>query len=229
MPPFWKTPLPIPAAHAARGLVGRLERLAAATALFDPVLQQECHARLDRITEELDSLVRQELRFSHTETWRSVYERVLDACQTKRYLSVALVRTDDYWADAPGRASLAFNFELARRGFYVHRRFLVDDYYWPPGASRPSGELTSVAREHAAGGIDVSLVRLSALDAEPDLARDFGVYGERAAGYQTLDDQGRTAQYVLRFGARAVEEGVHRWRQLDLYARSLDEVLDRLA
>jgi hypothetical protein len=70
-------------------------------------------------------------------------------------------------------------------------------------------------------------VRKSQLETEPKLICDFGIYGERAVGYQNVDEQGRTTRYVLRFAREAVEAAEVLWRQLDLYAISWDEMLDR--
>ena len=73
----------------------------------------------------------------------------------------------------------------------------------------------------------MSLIRKSQLESEPGLICDLGIYGERAVGYQSLDDLGRTTRYLVRFGKQAVATAEELWRQLDLYAISLDSILDR--
>ena len=192
-------------------------------------VERQARIRLERMGDQLDEILRQELSFTQTETWRTVYEAILSACQSRRYLSVALIEHEDYWQDQPGLASLEFNYDLVQFGWYVHRRFILDDYFWPPKAVHPATEVLGPIQQQATHGIDVSLVRKSQLESEPQLICDLGIYGERAAGFQSLDGQGRTTRYVLRFGKQAVESAEELWRQLDLYAVSLESILDRPA
>ncbi|MBX3438998.1 MAG: hypothetical protein KF861_16020 [Planctomycetaceae bacterium] len=193
----------------------------------DAVFEKQARLRLERMSEQLDELLRQELTFTQTETWRTVYEAILSGCQVRRYLSVALIEHEDYWRDQPGLASLEFNYDLVQFGWHVHRRFILDDYFWPPRAAHPATEVLGPIQEQATRGIDISLLRKSQLESEPHLNCDFGIYGERAAGYQNVDDQGRTTRYLVRFGKSAVDAAEELWRQLDLYAVSLDFVLDQ--
>ncbi len=224
---FRPKPLPETADAAARVLVEQLNRLAKEIGRQDSVFQRQAYFRLEQVSQQLEELLRQELSFKQTETWRTVYEAVLSTCQTKRYLSVALIETEDYWQDQPGLASLQFNYDLVQHGFHVHRRFIIDDYFWPSRAVRPATEVFVAIQQQAIQGIEVSLIRKSELESEAGLVCDLGIYGERAVGYQTLDEQGRTTAYILRFGRQAIEVAEERWRQLDLYAVSWDELLDR--
>jgi hypothetical protein len=212
---------------ASRVIAAQLDQLATHIGLQDAVFERQAYFRLQRMSQQLSELLRYELSFSQTETWRIVYEAILSACQVKRYLSVALVETEDYWRDPPGQASLEFNFDLVQHGFHVHRRFIIDDYFWPPRAVRPATEVFSAIQQQAAHGIEVSLIRKSQLETEPQLVRDLGIYGERAVGYQSLDEQGRTTAYKLCFGRQAIETAEELWRQLDLFAVSWEELLDR--
>lgn len=193
------------------------------------VFQKHARFRLERVSQQLDELLRHELSFSQTETWRTVYQAVLSQCRAKRYLSVALIEHEDYWRDQPGQSCLEFNYDLVRHGFYVHRRFIIDEFFWPPGAVHPSRETLTSIEEQQTNGIDVTLIRKSDLENEPGLVCDMGIYGESAVGYQTLDEQARTTSYLLRFGKQAIEAAEEHWRQLELYAISLDELLDRPA
>lgn len=94
--------------------------------LSSAIFRKQVILRLRDILERLRRLVEGRLIFESTETWRTVYEDVLQTCETRRYLSVALIRSDDYWRDSPGENSLEFNFALLAHGFYVHRVFLID-------------------------------------------------------------------------------------------------------
>jgi hypothetical protein len=227
--PVAAKPLPEPSEAVARHVGNQAYQLAKQIDSQDPIFQREVRLRLVRISRQVEEFSRHELSFAQTETWRTVYQSVLSSCQTKRYLSVALVEHEDYWQDPPGQASLEFNYELVHFGFYVHRRFVIDDFFWPPGAVYPDAEVFKHIQEQASRGIEVSLVRKSHLESESELICDFGIYGERAVGYQTLDEQGKTAAYLLRFGEAAVQAAEELWRQLDLYAISVDDLLDRPA
>lgn len=163
--------------------------------------------------------------FDSTETWRTVYEEVLNACKAKRYLSVAVVRSDDYWRDPPGQRSLQFNFQLVDHGFTVHRIFIIDDFFWPLAARTPSTVLFQWIQSQRIRGVDVSLVRSSALEQEPTLARDMGIYGTDAVGYQQTDGDGRTLRYEMNFQRAVIAQAEETWSQLLLYAKSFDEIV----
>ena len=143
------------------------------------VLAAETLLRLARMNDELKDLVTQRIRFEATETWRATYEDTLCHCKTKRYLSVALVRDDGYWQDTPGQKSIQLNQILVQRGFYVHRILIVEDFFWPRAARLPSTKLNNWIMSQYLNGIQIGLVRLTDLDDEPDLVRDFGDSGLR--------------------------------------------------
>ena len=77
------------------------------------------------------------------------------------------------------------------------------------------------------GGISLKLVRASALQQEPALMADIGIYGSRALGTQELDDQCRTFRFVLTFDYAKVVEAEDRWNRLSVYAESVEGFLDR--
>ena len=93
-------------AAALDRLHSQLTNLARQSGRLDPVLERQARIRLERMVDQLAEILRQELSFTQTETWRTVYEAILSGCQTKRYLSVALIEHEDYWQDQPGLASL---------------------------------------------------------------------------------------------------------------------------
>ena len=180
--------------------------------------------RLKRQHDELELLAQGKLVFDSTETWRSVYEDVLSACTIKRYLSVALVRTEDYWRGTPGERSIRFNTLLVDYGFYVHRILIVDDFLWPPGAALPSKQLYTWMLAQFSKGIQIGLVRCSELVSEIELLVDFGIYGDTAVGYQLTDELGQTVRYEMMFGAAQVQNAEDRWKRLSLYAHPLESI-----
>jgi hypothetical protein len=180
--------------------------------------------RLKRQHDELQLLAQGKLVFDSTETWRAVYEEVLSACTLKRYLSVALVRTEDYWCGTPGERSIRFNALSVDYGFYVHRILIVDDFLWPPKATIPSKQLYNWMLSQFSKGIQIELVRMSELTSESDLLVDFGIYGDTAVGYQVTDDLGQTVRYEMLFGAPQVQVAEDRWKRLSLYAHPLESI-----
>lgn len=191
-----------------------------------PIFRQECLFRLARVSEQLDQLLHGRLTFRSTETWRTVYEDVLKSCQTKRYLSVALIRSDDYWRDKPAENSLEFNYRLIDHGFFVHRLFLIDEFFWAPSVRTPSRDVLDWILKQHDRGIEVSLVRLADLESESDLVVDMGIYGELAVGTQQTDFQGRTTRFELCFKPEQIRLAEEHWNQLQLYAIGLDAVAD---
>ena len=202
-----------------------VRQLAGCNSLSSAVFRKQVVLRLRDILARLCRMAEGRLIFESTETWRTVYEDVLEYCETRRYLSVALIRSDDYWRDAPGKNSLEFNFTLLAHGFHVHRVFLIDDFFWPRTARTPSTQLFHWIHDQHQRGVEVSLVRLSELEDEPSLVCDMGIYGADAVGWQQTDLQGRTLRYEVSFNRDAVIEAEQRWNQLLLFAKSFDEVV----
>src|SRR5690606_444620 len=106
---------------------------------------------------------------------------------------VAWVKTADYWQDEPGRKSMAVNFELhSGERLNIERIAIIADDLWPAGEVWPAERLRQWLHEQHVRGIWLKFVRQSALALEPDLIADIGIYGSRAVGVQTLDEQCRT-------------------------------------
>jgi hypothetical protein len=192
-----------------------------------PVFEREARMRLRTVGKTLEELNAETLSFKCTETWRSIYEEVLANCRSKRYLSVALINSDGYWRDQPGQCSLQFNYRLVKASYFVHRLFIIDDYFWPPAARLPENDLMRWIHQQYDQGIEISLVRVSELQLEPDLIADFGVYGDEAVGYQQTDQDGRTQRYELHFDATRVAAAEQRWNKLQLFSLRLETILDR--
>jgi hypothetical protein len=190
------------------------------------VYSQQVSLRLDQVAAHLTELVEGKLVFSSTETWRSLYEKVLESCQAKRYLSVALIRSEDYWRDAPGESSLEFNYGLVTRGFHIHRVFVIDEFFWPPSARTPSKQLFQWILSQHHGGIEVSLLRLTDLDDEPSLICDMGIYGQEAVGMQQTDFEGKTVRFELCFDSNSLMQAEQRWLQILSFAKSLHDIID---
>src|SRR5205823_4733220 len=66
----------------------------------DPVLRRFAVLKLAALAEQVRSLAGGTVVFTATETWRTVYEQLLESPGIRTYLSAAWVKTRDYWQDA---------------------------------------------------------------------------------------------------------------------------------
>ena len=183
--------------------------------------------RIEAIAEEVSTLAKGQVVFDATETWRAAYQRVLETMRVKSYYSVAWVRTNEYWNDVPGRQSMRFNYELINRGFRIERVHILPDELWPFDEKMPTGGILEWLVEQQGRGIIVSLVRESDLANEPDLLRDFAIYGDRAMGIQELDEQSHTVRFVLSFDQPSIRQALAQWERLTLFSNSFQNLMDR--
>jgi hypothetical protein len=194
------------------------DALAAVAGSSDRVLREVAVVKLAAIVEEVRGLAQGQVVFTGTETWRAVYERVLDRPGLRHYRSAAWVRTADYWRDAPGRQSMQLNLELAGRGVRIERILILPPHLWPEDRAVPLATIRGWADEQCSGGIAISLVRERDLASEPDLLGDFGIYGQTATGTHELDGGSRTVRFVLSFDPRSHKLARDRWERLLLFA-----------
>ncbi len=193
----------------------------------DLLFHELSRTRVEEIAEEVSTLAKGQVVFDATETWRSAYQRVLETMRVKSYYSVAWVRTNEYWNDAPGRQSMRFNYELVNRGFRIERVHILPDELWPFDEKLPTGGILEWLVEQQGRGIVVSLVRESDLTNEPDLLRDFAIYGDRAMGIQELDEQSHTVRFILSFDQPSIRHALAQWERLTLFSNSFQNLLDQ--
>ncbi len=192
----------------------------------DPLLREIAALKLASVNAQIGSIAAGTVVFAGTETWRAVYEQLLTSATVREYRSVAWVRSADYWRDPPGRQSLRANFDAAHRGVLVERIAILPDALWPDDRALPAGALRPWLQEQHDHGLHVVLVRESALDTEPDLLADFGIYGDRAVGTQELDERSRTVRFTLSFGPQAVRLAEDRWRRLSVFGVAYQSLLE---
>ena len=174
--------------------------------------------KLAWVTEEVRALASGRVVFSGTETWRTVYESLLQSPDLKTYRSVSWVKTRGYWQDQPGRQSMRLNFQAAKRGVEIERIAILGSALWGPGEILPVPEVRGWIDEQHGRGIRLFLVRESEIGGEVDLLCDFGIYGDRATGIQELDEQSRTLRFILLFDKQSIKLAQDRWARLSLYA-----------
>lgn len=194
----------------------------------DPVLRQFAILKLSSVAEQVRALADGKISFSSTETWRTVYEQLLQSPGLRLYRSAAWVKTADYWQDQPGRQSMRLNYTMAGQGLAIERIIILREALWPQGEKLPAPSIRGWIEEQHERGIRLSLVREIELMSEPDLLSDFGIYDERATGVQELDELSRTLRFTLSFDRPSVRLAQDRWSRLSLYATSYEELLNRL-
>ena len=225
--------LPIPFALApAPGFFQQYVRFADALTKIgrhnDRLFRDLALHQLTTVADEFAMMATGRIVFHATETWRTAYQHILETLRVKTYLSVAWVRTNDYWNDAPGRQSMRFNYELIGRGIRIERVHILSEELWPFDERLPTGGILDWLVEQRGQGIHVSLLRESDLSNELDLLRDFAIYGDRATGTQELDEDSRTVRFVLSFDEPSIQQALDRWERLTLYSAPLQTVVDRL-
>lgn len=193
----------------------------------NPVFRELARFRLSSLCDEISDLTAGRIEFRSTETWRSVYQLVLEGLNVKAYYSAAWVRSIGYWDDPPGRQSMQLNFDLIQRGYRIERVIILPDSLWPFDAQLPVPEIRCWLDEQHQHDLMLSLVREHELTGEKDLLCDFGIYGDQAVGFQELDDQSRTVRYWLDFGPLAQQKAHDRWERLELYAKPYRDIVDR--
>jgi hypothetical protein len=194
----------------------------------DTIYRQIALEQIDDVLRRTAIIAEGQFTYEGTEAWRIAYERLLRSPGLYLYRSVAWVRHVDYWQDEPGRKSLAVNFELlAEGGLTIERIAIIADEFWPAGELWPVEPLRHWLHEQHARGIEIKLVRQSALGKESGLLIDMGIYGSRALGIQELDAACRTIRFTLSFEAAHVAKAEERWDRLSVYAESFANYLDR--
>jgi hypothetical protein len=192
--------------------------LRAMSAKLDPIHRDLALERLGQLDREVGNLARGQIVFTDTESWRTAYGRLLRGPGIHRYRSVAYAKTLDYWQNEPGHKSMQVNFDVQNGCTQIERIVIIPDTYWPANELVPMEPLNAWIDEQHQHGITIRLVRLSSLNSEPDLVADMGIYGNRAVGYQEINEQGLTTRFRLLFDFAEVLAAELRWDRLAVYA-----------
>jgi len=195
----------------------------------DPIYRELALERFRRLSDEAAAVAAGRIEFIGTEAWRRAYEQLLRSRGLYRYRSVAYARTPNYWQDEPGRQSMSVNYEMTENGLLIERVVIVPDAFWPVGEMEPVEPFAKWLDAQVRNGIWISVVRDSMLVGDPDLLTDFGLYGNRAVGFQQVDDQGRTVRFSLSFDFGELLAAERRWDRLAVYAIRYEKLLDRSA
>lgn len=206
---------------------GLIEGLLATAAHRDGVFRELAATRIAAFADQVHDWSHGKLTFQSTECWRTAYEKVLTAPDITEYRSVAWIRSGDYWQDLPGRQGMRLNYELLDRGVRIERVLILGWNVWPPELRLPPASLRRWIDEQHYRGVWLLLLRESDLVGEPELIRDFGIYGDRAVGELHLDSDSRTVSFTLSFEQAAVQTAKEQWARLKLFARPYAELVDQ--
>ena len=147
------------------------------------------------------------------EAWRRPWRQLLSQKDVTSYYSTALVKSRNYWQDKPGKRSIEFNKAVASR-LKTKRIFIIWDEVWD------DVDIKRWIQDQQDNGIEVAVVRQTEIPTEEDLFHDFGIYGNRAVGYQFLDNDCSTMKFELHFDREMYEKTVNRFKNLELYANA---------
>lgn len=209
---------------SARDIQFQLAQLAT---VEDPLFRNLIGVKLADIAGQLKELAQGQVVFHGTEGWRTAYEELLLSKDLGEYRSVAWIKSADYWRDQPGEHSLRANFLAVDAGLQIDRICILGWNLWPPEAILPHASFCRWIDDQHYRGLAVWLVRESSLANEPELLRDFGIYGERAVGEQNLDEESRTIRFTLSFDHAAVLLARQRWERLLLFSENYSDLVDR--
>lgn len=194
----------------------------------DPLYRKFALECLRQISDSVATIADGTIVFEGTETWRIAYEHLLRSPGLHHYRSVAWVRTANYWQDGAGQQSMQLNHELRSSGqLKIERIAILDDTLWPINYDLPVERVRQWIAEQFTAGIDIRLVRESALVSEPNLISDMGIYGSRAVGIQTLDSTCRTTRFSLSFDFEQVKAAEDIWQRLLVYSLPYSFILDQ--
>lgn len=159
---------------SAREIQRQLTQLVATR---DPLFRNLIGVTLADISRQLNALAQGQVVFHGTEGWRTAYEELLLSKDLGTYRSVAWVKSADYWRDQPGEHSLRTNFQAVDAGLQIDRICILGANLWPPESLLPHATFCRWIDDQHYRGLAVWLVRESSLANEPELLRDFGIYG----------------------------------------------------
>ena len=195
----------------------------------DPIYRGIALEQIDDLFRRVTTIASGTLVFEGTETWRIIYEQLLRSPGLYLYRSVAWVKNGHYWQDEPSRKSMAVNFELCENEqLAIERVVIIADDLWPSSSNEPNAPVRGWLQQQARHGLAVRVVRQSLLRLEPDLLTDLGIYGNRALGFQEIDEQGQTLRFTLTFDFAKVAEAEARWNRLAVYAKPYSVHMDRI-
>lgn len=185
----------------------------------DHLFRTLASAKLQGITQNLQTLGRHTVEYESTEAWRVAYEQLLRSPGLYLYRSVSHVETRNYWQDGPGRQSTQLNIELQQSGIVIVERIVIlAPHLWSSETNLPDEPVRSWIDEQARSGIRIRLVHEGRLLDERELVNDFGIYGSRAVGMQRTDATGRTSRFRLSFDFEDVRRAERCWEQLLLHS-----------
>lgn len=151
------------------------------------------------------------IKFPPGERWRKYWKKIISQRDLGEYRSTSWVKSPEYWRDPAGREGFEFNKTIEAK---TTRVFIIRDKYW----DHPD-VWEMIRDQYDAKNIEIRVVRETILEEnDPDLLLDFGIYGERAVGYQELDDNCRTKSFTFHFDEKKISDTEDIFEGLLVYA-----------
>lgn len=188
----------------------------------DSVFLRLVRSRLKEFRLELATELSMGMISFRAEAWRVHYQEILGQPDVIEYKSVAFVKSENYWHDETGKYSIQFNYELLKKRKSIERIFIIRDSVWN------STRIKDWIREQKDKGIVVGVARESRIPPEEDLLYDLGIYGDRAVGYQTMNDDCKTTSFQFHFNKDTIEKTKEQFERLKIHTLLPSELEDYL-
>jgi hypothetical protein len=172
----------------------------------------------DLITDEFDEIYLKIENYSkgvieyYGETWRNPWQKILEKDDVLFYYSVALVKSENYWQDNPGKSAIDFNKELAKRK-KIKRIFILWDSVWT------SDKIKQWIKSQKESGIEIAVIPKTELLSEENLLYDLGIYGNVAVGYQYFDSDCKTKKFEFHFNTAKYNSTLKRFYYIEAHTR----------
>ena len=177
----------------------------------DSVFLRLARSRLNEFRLELATELSMGMISFRAEAFRVHYHEILSQPDVTEYKSVAFVKSENYWHDETGKYSIQFNYELLKKGKGIERIFIIRDSVWN------SNRIKDWIREQKEKGIVVGVAKESRIPPEEDLLYDLGIYGNRAVGYQTTNDDCKTTSFQFHFNKDTIDKAKEQFERLKIH------------
>lgn len=156
------------------------------------------------------------------ESFRIYWRELIESDEASFYFSTALVNTPYYWRDGIGIEATNFTIKISEKK-KVKKIFILNDKLWEDANTKTWIKDQKKRGENADlnKGVDVYVIKEKNIGKNEDIIFDFGIYGDRAVGYQELheiaDNEFRMT-YNLYFSKEKIQLTNIRFKKLMEYA-----------
>lgn len=166
--------------------IKNLKELAHASFRDDLIFKDLVHERFEDFYSSLYEYSRGHFRFN-AESFRIHWRKLIESEEAKFYHSTALVNTPNYWQDGIGTKATTFTIEVSKTK-KVRKIFIINDKLWENASIKRwiNDQKQQGKNADKDKGLEVYVIKEKNIGKNEDVVYDFGIYGERAVGYQEL-------------------------------------------